>query len=97
MVDVVQSEIFVFREGETAPDHGFGLNWRDKECRLVIVNIVCKICIWQRAAGKVVEESTLSEVVFISNAGPRQVGEEQDLKSWVSSLSSIIRVFCPSR
>ncbi len=80
MVDVVQRESFVFREGKTAPDHGFGLNWWDKECRLVVINIVCKICIRQRAARQVVEESTLSEVVYVSNAGSREVGEEQDLK-----------------
>jgi hypothetical protein len=97
LVDVVEGKSFVHREGQAGPDYRFGLDGWDEECGFVVVDVVCEIGVGQRAASQVVEESTLSGVVFISNVGSSEVGGEQDLKGWVSSLSSIIRVFCPSK
>jgi hypothetical protein len=98
LVDIVDGESFIYGEGQTRPDYGFGLDRWDEEGGYVVINVVCEVRVWQPAAGQVVEESTLSGVIIVSNERLGRGREEQrDLKGWVSSLSSIIRVFCPSK
>ena len=71
IVDVVFLEGFFGREGQAGPDYGVGFDGRDVECRLIRVDIICIVCVRDVAAGEVVEVSSLSASMSVSECLPR--------------------------
>ena len=86
----------IWGKGQARPDDRGGIEWGNEESESGSRDVVNKMAIGQVAAREVEKVTALSD--WYKSARTQALAMERaDLKGWGSSLSSIMRVFCPCR
>ena len=96
MVDVVLFQSFVWRKGQARPYDGRRIKRGDEEGEGGGGDVVEEMAVRQITAREVEKMTTLSKWCTSAGTLASAIGYP-DLKGCGSSLSSIIRVFCPWR